>query len=141
LSAAGAQSVEAAAGHSLDRAIDNLTRDAAASGERRQAVRWLSLTHGRRALRVTAQPLEGGGVGVWTEDATEAEEAGDSLRRHIAAHDQTLNNVGDAVAVFDRERRLSFHNAAFAELWSLEPAWLAEKPTHAEVLDRLRQRR
>jgi hypothetical protein len=78
---------------------------------------------------------------VWTEDATEAEDAGDALKRHVAAHDQTLNNVGDAVAVFDREKRLSFHNAAFAELWGLEPAWLADKPTHAEVLDRLRQRR
>nr|WP_272886825.1 PAS domain-containing sensor histidine kinase [Phenylobacterium aquaticum] len=34
-----------------------------------------------------------------------------------------------------------FHNTAFAELWGLEPAWLAERPTHGEVLDRLRQRR
>ena len=34
-----------------------------------------------------------------------------------------------------------FHNAAFAELWSLEPAWLADRPSHGEVLDRLRQRR
>lgn len=139
----GAESLEAAAagGVVLDRAIDGVIREAATTGERRQGVRWVALASGRRALRVTAQPLEGGGVGVWTEDATEAEEAGDALRRHVAAHDQTLNNVGDAVAVFDRERRLAFHNAAFAELWGLEPAWLAEKPTHAEVLDRLRQRR
>ncbi|MDP8916082.1 MAG: ATP-binding protein, partial [Pseudomonadota bacterium] len=28
-----------------------------------------------------------------------------------------------------------------AELWGLEPAWLNEAPKHAEVLDRLRQRR
>src|SRR5258706_161257 len=125
----------------LAAAVDALVREAATAGERRQGLRWASQTRGRRAFRVTAQPLEGGGVGVWTEDATEAEDAGDALKRHIAAHDQTLNNVGDAVAVFDREKRLSFYNAAFAELWGLEPAWLADKPTHAEVLDRLRQRR
>ncbi|HZZ35921.1 MAG TPA: ATP-binding protein [Caulobacteraceae bacterium] len=143
LRAVGADNVEAAvaAGASLDRGIDALVRDAATTGERRQGLRWASQARGRRAFRVTAQPLEGGGVGVWTEDATEAEDAGDALKRHVAAHDQTLNNVGDAVAVFDREKRLSFHNAAFAELWGLEPAWLADKPTHAEVLDRLRQRR
>jgi signal transduction histidine kinase len=33
-----------------------------------------------------------------------------------------------------------FHNAAFAQLWALEPAWLSERPTHGEILDRLRQR-
>jgi signal transduction histidine kinase len=49
--------------------------------------------------------------------------------------------VADAVAVFDRDKRLTFHNAAFAELWGLEAAFLTEQPTHAEVLDRLRQRR
>ena len=40
-----------------------------------------------------------------------------------------------------RDRRLAFHNGAFAELWALEQAWLAERPSHAEWLDRLRQRR
>ena len=32
------------------------------------------------------------------------------------------------VAIFGRDRRLQFHNTAFAELWGLEPAWLAERP-------------
>jgi signal transduction histidine kinase len=43
--------------------------------------------------------------------------------------------------VFDRAKKLMFHNTAFADLWGLEPAWLAEGPSHSEVLDRLRQRR
>ena len=143
LAALGAETPAAAIakGLTLDRSADALAREAAQSGERREAVRWAGLSDGRRALRITAQPLEGGGVGVWTEDATGAEEASDSLRRHIAAHDQTLSHLADAVAVFDRDKRLTFHNAAFAELWGLEPAFLAEQPTHAEVLDRLRQRR
>ncbi|WP_336139404.1 PAS domain-containing protein, partial [Klebsiella pneumoniae] len=47
----------------------------------------------------------------------------------------------EAVAVFGPGKKLIFHNAAFAELWGLEPAWLLEEPTHGEILDRLRQRR
>jgi signal transduction histidine kinase len=39
-----------------------------------------------------------------------------------------------------KTRRLSFHNTAFSDLWGLDPAWLAERPTHGEILDRLRQR-
>jgi signal transduction histidine kinase len=88
-----------------------------------------------------AQPLEGGGAGAIALDVTEAEETREALKRHVAAHDETLNRLADAVAIFGPARRLAFHNTAFAELWGLEPAWLAEGPTHGEVLDRLRQRR
>ena len=52
-----------------------------------------------------------------------------------------LDTVADAVALFDAKRRLTWHNAAFSELWGLEPAWLAERPSHGEWLDRLRRRR
>jgi signal transduction histidine kinase len=62
-------------------------------------------------------------------------------KRHAASHDETLNHIADAVAIFSKDKRLTFHNRAFAELWGLEPAWLAEQPTHSEILDRLRQRR
>ena len=95
----------------------------------------------RRAFRVTAQPLEGGGVGVWTEDVTEPEELREALqaqrrgaRRDPEPHRRRGGDLRPA-------KRLIFHNTAFAELWGLEPAWLAEQPTHGEVLDRLRQRR
>jgi hypothetical protein len=143
LAAVGAESLQAAllAGVALDRGADALAREAGAAGERRESVRWASLPSGRRAFRITAQPLEGGGVGVWTQDVTEFEDAGQALTRQLAAQDLTLSQIADAVAVFGRDKRLGFHNGAFAELWGLEPAWLAEKPTHAEILDRLRQRR
>jgi signal transduction histidine kinase len=88
-----------------------------------------------------AQPLEGGGVGVWTDEVTELEEIRETLKRNVEAHDETLNHIAEAVAIFGEGKRLMFHNAAFAELWGLEPAWLGERPTHGEVLDRLRQRR
>ena len=143
LAAAGADSLEAARtkGLTFDRAGDDLARDAAKAGERRSAERWATVQGRRRAFRLTAQPLEGGGVGVWAEDVTEAEEAGETLRRHAEAQDQTLNQIREGVAIFGADRRLQFNNAAFAELWGLEPAWLAERPSHAELLDRLRQRR
>ncbi|HEX7947885.1 MAG TPA: PAS-domain containing protein, partial [Phenylobacterium sp.] len=94
----------------------------------------------RRAFQIIAQPLDGGGVGVWTDDVTDLDEAREETKRNIEAHDETLNRIDDAVVVFDRSKRLTFHNTAFAELWGLEPAWLTERPTHSEVLDRLRQR-
>ncbi len=141
--AVGAESLEAAvaANLTLDRGADALAREAATAGERRESLIWASLPRGRRAFRAAAQPLEGGGVGVWTQDVTELQEAARVLGRYVTAQDLILNQIADAVAVFGRDKRLSFHNGAFAELWGLEPAWLADKPSHAEILDRLRQRR
>jgi signal transduction histidine kinase len=131
----------AARGAAFDKAADALASEAANLGLRREAVRYVTLAGKRRAFAITAQPLEGGGVGVWTEDVTDQEDLRELLKRNVEAHDETLNHIGEAVAVFDRAKKLMFHNLAFAELWGLEPAWLAERPSHGEVLDRLRQRR
>jgi signal transduction histidine kinase len=118
-----------------------LATEAASKGERREALRWAPVAGNRRAFHVTAEPLEGGGAGAIALDVTEAEDTREALKRHVHAQDETLNRIADAVAIFGADRRLAFHNTAFASLWGLEPAWLADQPSHAEVLDRLRQRR
>jgi signal transduction histidine kinase len=143
LRAAEARSVEDAVGRGLvfDRGVEGLASEAGASGERRQALRWAPVAGSRRAFQVTAEPLEGGGVGAIALDVTEAEDTREALKRAVHAQDETLNRLADAVVIFGADRRLAFHNTAFATFWGLEPAWLADQPTHAEVLDRLRQRR
>ncbi|HEX3365844.1 PAS-domain containing protein [Phenylobacterium sp.] len=143
LKAADAVSLDdaAARGVAFDRSADALASEAANLGQRRDTVRWSTVAGKRRAFHIAAQPLEGGGVGVWTEDVGEQEDLRELLKRNVEAHDETLNHIAEAVAVFDKGKKLMFHNIAFAELWGLEPAWLAEQPTHSEVLDRLRQRR
>jgi signal transduction histidine kinase len=143
LEAVDAASLDEAAARraTFDRGADAIASEAANLGQRRDGVRWVTAGGRRRAFQVTAQPLEGGGVGVWTEDVSEMGELRDELKRNVEAHDETLNHIAEAVAVFDQAKRLIFHNTAFAELWGLEPAWLAERPSHSEILDRLRQRR
>lgn len=128
-------------GLTFDRGADDLARGAAAARSVRERVRWVNVGGRRRAILVRAAPLDGGGVGVWTADVTQSEAAADTLRRQIAGYDLVLNEIGDAVAVFGRDRRLAQYNRAFAALWDLAPDWLAEGPSHAEWLDRLRGRR
>ncbi|HEY2177345.1 MAG TPA: PAS-domain containing protein, partial [Caulobacteraceae bacterium] len=142
LMAVGADSLDAAKarGLSLDGEADRIVRDVAASGEARATLRWMALAGARRALRFRAAPIEGGDVAVWSDDVTEAETAAERLGSLETAQEAMLGQVADAIAVFGPDRRLSFHNAAFARLWDLEPAWLADRPGHGELLDRLRQR-
>ncbi len=66
-----------------------------------------------------------------------------SRRPAVGLADETalLEATADAVALFDADQRLTWHNTAFAALWDLDPAWLANRPSHGEWLDRLRRRR
>jgi hypothetical protein len=143
LEAAEAKSVDQARskGKAFDRGADSLAAEAARLGARREGFRWVTVKGQRRAYKVSAEPLAEGETFAVALDVTEAEETREVLRRHAAAHDETLNHLADGVAIFGPERRLTYHNTAFQTLWDLDAAWLAERPTHGELLDRLRQRR
>lgn len=125
----------------FDRGADALVAEARRLGTRQEGFRWTTGGDRRRAWRIIAEPAGGGAVTAFAIEVTEAEETRDTLRRHVEAHDETLNHLADAVAIFGPAKRLAFHNTAFRTLFDLDPAWLDERPTHAELLDHLRQRR
>ena len=102
--------------------------------------RSLAINKERRSMRILSFPLSGG-AGAMAFDVTDQEEAREDLDRHVQAHGETLNHVADAVAIFGADRRLVFHNRAFAEIWELDEGFLLEKPAHGQLLDRLRERR
>ena len=143
LAALGAPDMAAAVAgrQALDSGADELARAVIASGQPGERVRWLDLPQGRRAMRIWAVPAAGGGAAVWTTDITDARSATRAARLQAETLDLILSRVSDAVAVFDVDHRLARHNPAFAVLWDLEPAWLAERPRHGEWLDRLRHGR
>lgn len=92
----------------------------------------------RRALDVVVFPISGGVAGA-AFDITRGEEARAALKRFREAHDETLNHMAEAVAIFDRAKQLIFYNRAFARLFSLEEATLNDRPSHGALLDRLRE--
>ncbi len=130
-------------GLSFDRGADAVVSEALRLNARQEGFRWITSDGRRRAWKIVAEPLIGGrgAVIAFAMDMTEAEETRDTLRRHVEAHDETLNHLADAVAIFGPAKRLAFHNTAFQQLFNIDAAWLDERPTHGELLDRLRQRR
>ena len=144
LAQVGAQSLDEARTQSLsfDRGADSILNEARRLAVRQEGFRWTTGGDRRRAWRIVAEPLAAAGVVLaFAVDMTDAEETRDTLRRHVEAHDETLNHLADAVAIFGPAKRLAFHNTAFQQLFNIDPAWLDERPTHAELLDRLRQKR
>ena len=100
----------------------------------------LVLAGERKTSLVSMFPVSGGVAGM-AVDASEAEQLRMALKRHIRAHDETLNNMGEAVVVFGADKRMNFHNRAFATMFSLGKDWLKDRPSHGEWLDHMREKR
>lgn len=94
--------------------------------------------HDRRRYSVidVKQPL-GGALGV-ALDVSDIEQLKAEIQRAAKNHAETLDQLATAVAIFDRDQRLTFYNQAFLKLWSLDVAFLAKRPSHTLLLDRLR---
>ena len=81
-----------------------------------------------------------GAVGI-ALDLTEVESLRLEMDRHIGAYTGMLDQLSTAVAIFDITKRLTFYNAAYRQIWSLDVAFLDSHPTDGEILDHLRAKR
>ncbi|MGA7676608.1 MAG: PAS-domain containing protein [Rhizomicrobium sp.] len=142
LTAAGAADLDAASHEQV--ALEKTERDLAASARTQnqpvESKRFAVIAGQRRALAFTEVPVEAGVVGT-ASDVTEVVAGEARLQQHIDAHTDTLDKLATAVAIFDRDQKLSFYNRAFAKLWNLAETWLDTHPGDGEVLDRLREAR
>jgi signal transduction histidine kinase/PAS domain-containing protein len=124
----------------LDQASAEQTRKTISEGRDFDDTRHMVINGERRAMRVLTFPLSGG-AGAMAFDVTAQENAREELNRHVRAHDETLNHVADAVAIFGADRALTFYNKAFRDIWDLEETFLLDRPKHSQLLDRLREHR
>ena len=106
---------------------------------RSEDVRHIVLGGQRKSTSVMVFPVSGGAAGV-AMDATEAEGLREALTRHIQAHDEMLNAMDEAIVIFGSDKKMSFHNKAFAALFDIDEGWFRDRPTHSDWLDHLRER-
>jgi signal transduction histidine kinase len=121
--------------------LERATRDAAAEA-RVNTVTWrgraAAVAAGqRRLLDIIDVPVSIGSVGM-AADVSAIEAMRADLDRQMQAHARTLDQLSTAVAIFDRRKRLVFHNSAYRQLWSLDQAFTDQHPSDSEMLDKLR---
>ncbi|QIB36171.1 two-component sensor histidine kinase [Ancylobacter pratisalsi] len=124
----------------LDKASRAQAAHARANGQPFTARLPVVVAGSRRVFDVLEVSGAGGTAGI-ALDATEAESVRVELAHVIGAHRRTLDQLATAVAIFGADQRLVFHNAAYASLFELDPAFLDERPTDTATLDRLRAAR
>ncbi|MEP3278380.1 MAG: ATP-binding protein [Stappiaceae bacterium] len=94
----------------------------------------------RRIFDIYDASTETGSAGA-AIDVSDLEQVQAELRRIVDFHARTLDQLATAVAIFGADRRLQFHNAAFAALWDLDDVFLEGRPEDGAVLDELRAQR
>lgn len=125
----------------FDKAERSLAKAAASEGRARETERYVLVDGIWRNFALTHIPLEGGAVAAAAIDGSRAAEAEVQLKRHLQNQSHLLDKLPSAIAVFGPDRRLEFHNTAFASQWGLGEEWLQSRPTNDDLLDRLREMR
>lgn len=150
--AAYARAVDAAPPEVLSQAIELLgkTKSEAAQALARRALEkqaaaadfhHVVVEGARRMLEIGETPLGDGTLAGHAVDRTDAEDLARELKRHVGAHDDVLENLGSAIAIFGKDFRLRFFNTAYARLWRLEESFLSTEPSLDDILETLREQR
>ena len=125
----------------LDGAVRRLAEKAAAEKNAVTGDIVVNVKGERRVFHVMETPTHAGGeaaVNGFAIDVTDLKRTRATLERHIEANRRTLDQIPTAVAMFGVNQELSYYNQAFQSLWELDAAELNARPSHGEVLDRLR---
>ncbi len=115
-------------------------RDATRDGASYDDIATATMAGERRQLRILDQPIDDGAIGA-AIDVTELQDTRGELVRITRSNARTVDQLTAGIAVFGRDRRILFHNAAFRSLWGLSADWLAAKPEESTILDQLRSER
>jgi signal transduction histidine kinase len=86
-----------------------------------------------RTLRVVTTPNPEGGITYLYDDVTERLDMHRRYDALIKVQSETLDHLGEAVAVFGSDGRVRLHNPAFQHMWKLTPDALNQHP-HVEAV-------
>jgi signal transduction histidine kinase len=86
-----------------------------------------------RTLSVVTTPNPEGGVIYLYDDITAPLDLQRRFEALIRVQGETLDNLGEGVAVFASDGRLRLFNPVFAQMWKFDPAALQERP-HIEAV-------
>jgi signal transduction histidine kinase len=96
----------------------------------------------RRLFEFSEWPMpDGSGMVGWAMDVTALEATQTDLARLVAAHEEVLEELSTAIAIFGPDKRLGYFNTEFSRLWKIEADQLRDEPTVSEFLNLLRERR
>jgi len=134
------QSLELVPGLTSDNARA-LARAAREKGRPQTERRRFVVGGARKTYELIEIPQPDGGISGYAHDVTERDDAAGELARYIDAQNDVFDQLLSGIAIFGPDKQLAFSNSAYARLWRLDEDWLADGPSHGDILERLREGR
>ncbi|MBL4740473.1 MAG: PAS-domain containing protein, partial [Sneathiella sp.] len=95
-----------------------------------------------RSFRIHEVPLDyENQLAGYAEDVSREEEMVTEMKTHMDGQADVLENITTAIAIYGPDKRLTFYNQAYVKLWKLNNAFLQERPSYIEVMDKQRELR
>ncbi|MEH6402884.1 MAG: ATP-binding protein [Sneathiella sp.] len=95
-----------------------------------------------RSFRIHEVPLEyENQLAGYAEDVSREEEMVTEMKTHMDGQADVLENITTAIAIYGPDKCLTFYNQAYVDLWKLNNAFLQERPSYIEVMDKQRELR
>ncbi len=91
------------------------------------------------AIRLMVVPHPMGGLMMTFEDVTSRLELESSYNTLIAVQKETLDNLGEGVAVFGSDGRLQLYNPSYLKIWKINPEDVESKPHVSEIVEKKKQ--
>ncbi len=91
---------------------------------------------GGEAVRLMVVPHPMGGLMMTFENVTSRLELESSYNTLIAVQRETLDNLGEGVAVFGPDGRLQLYNPSYLKLWGMHPEDTDAKPHITELVEK-----
>jgi len=104
----------------------------------------LILSGQRRYVEVLELPLKNSGDFVsvgYIRDLNDQFELEGQVQRLEKGHQQVLETMATAIGIYGTDKRLTFYNSAFVDIWQLDEAFLKTSPTLSAIYDKLRENR
>jgi signal transduction histidine kinase len=94
----------------------------------------------RRLIQISEASVDGQTLGM-AQDMTVLDDMQSELRRFRASTQELLRALNTGIAIFNPKTQLTFYNDAFVSLFPLDDFFLDDKPTLAEIMEILREKR
>jgi len=94
-----------------------------------------------RVFSLGLVPVSAGSVACFATEITQGARIESKLQLACDAQEDMVEKLPLAVAVFDRDQKLTTYNRAYADLWKLPRPWLDTSPSYGDILERLRDER
>ncbi|MFA7277198.1 MAG: PAS-domain containing protein [Pseudobdellovibrionaceae bacterium] len=122
--------------------LSGLAAETLASGVGIVESKYLIVNGERKLFQVALTPLPHLDFVIGeAQDISREEDLEKKHERHTRAQHDLLEQLRSAIAIFDGSQKLEFYNAAFAQLWRLDDAWLNTRPKLGDILEQLRETR